>query len=406
MVKEQLQSEGILQDLCAKAWLEFQQHPIAALSSLVIIVTGLAAFTKTGRSWVKRIVGWLAEKARPTVPSQTLRVVPSSFKRWWHMGKTNDKPAMQVVTSLYVTNVTDKPVHILSTIIKPTNTLGNVHVRHPQNNVYGEYPVLPGATSIADVHYWIQPPIKKEGADLKATVFLVDQYGNKHKVKNILFVSDEKLRKKEEPTVPEENVHSLIDPIEKEVVSVLKDEVNRYKACGRRVGGLGSIHTVLEGKTYTGIPPDSRKTDWHQQQDIFTKPNEVMIESDNFHAMMRIFELSKSEEEKTKLAKVLLYRLSKDTEYAPIGYFICLVLFKQGFFSGALRVAKEKLQGDSKYGFSDLLRIIDGLLRFKHPDFSQHDLDEIERFLDGITEHTFRIKQRITAIRSYRLATE
>ena len=396
---------GIVQVLLTKAWEELQQHPIAAISSLIAIIIGLAALTKKGRTIVKRFIYWAVEKAKPSVPTQTLRVVPNTHERWWHMGKSHDKPAMQIVTSLHVTNITDKPVQIVSTIIKPTNTTGFVMVRHPKDDIYGDYPILPDSTSMAHVHFWIQPPIKRSAENFKGTVILIDQYGNKHKIKNIVFQSDPKEHgRAEEPSIPGESVYSLNDPIEREIVSILKNEVNRYKDCGRRVGGLGSVHTILEGKTYRGVPPDVRKVDSHEQQEILEDLSKVVFKSDNIQAILKIFGRSESTEEKEHYAGILLSRLAKDTEYAPIGYFIWLVLFKVGFHSRVLRVAKERLLGDSKYGFSDMLRLIDGWLRFAHSDFSDQDLDDIELFLDGVNEHTFRIKERINAIRSYRIA--
>ena len=36
-------------------------------------------------------------------------------------------------------------------------------------------------------------------------------------------------------------------PLVKQIVAILKDEVNRYKECGRPVGGLGSVqvHVII-----------------------------------------------------------------------------------------------------------------------------------------------------------------
>jgi hypothetical protein len=90
-------------------------------------------------------------------------------------------------------------------------------------------------------------------------------------------------------------------------------------------------------------------------------------------------------------------------EYAPVGYFILLVLHRVCHLSDVLLVAKGQLEGDKAYGFSDLLRLLDGLLRFRHPEFSLEQLDEVERFVDGVEEHTFGIRERLAAIRAYRL---
>lgn len=81
------------------------------------------------------------------------------------------------------------------------------------------------------------------------------------------------------------------------------------------------------------------------------------------------------------------------------------MLFRIGRLPDALQTAKRDLQGDGALGFSDLLRLLDGLLRFEHPAFTPDLLDEVERFVEGIQEHTFNIRERIAAIRAFRLAT-
>jgi len=69
-----------------------------------------------------------------------------------------------------------------------------------------------------------------------------------------------------------------------------------------------------------------------------------------------------------------------------------------------LNTAKIHLQGDSAYGFSDLLILLSGLLRYEHPRFSNDMLDDIEQFLEGIKEFTFRIREKLLVIRAFRLA--
>jgi hypothetical protein len=90
---------------------------------------------------------------------------------------------------------------------------------------------------------------------------------------------------------------------------------------------------------------------------------QVVIESDNAAALLSLYGSLQT--------NALLKRLSKTTEYAPIGYFICYVLFSIGHLSDALDTARKCLQGDAAYGFSDLLRLLDALLRFKHPEFAE-----------------------------------
>jgi len=273
--------------------------------------------------------------------------------------------------------------------------------RVTKHSEYG-YPILPERTSEVSASFWIQPPVRKEGEDFEATVVLVDQLGNKHKVKNVFFRGPKPKQPEAKP--PGEALHSISDPIEKEVASVLKAEVHRYAECGRRVGGLGSVQTTYEGQTMRGIGTEWRKADSPENQSITPDPESDAIQSDNADALLKLYGRLKVPEEQATFVSSLLKRLSKDTEYAPVGYLILLVAYRINKLHETLLVAKRDLQNDSAYGFSDSLRMLDGLLRFDHPPFTEKDLDEIERFLEGLEEHAFRIPERLVAIRAARLA--
>ena len=58
---------------------------------------------------------------------------------------------------------------------------------------------------------------------------------------------------------------------------------------------------------------------------------------------------------------------------------------------------------DSAHGFSDYVRLLDGLLRYEHPKFTEEDLNKVEEFIDGLDEYVFHIPERLYAIRAYRL---
>jgi hypothetical protein len=105
-----------------------------------------------------------------------------------------------------------------------------------------------------------------------------------------------------------------------------------------------------------------------------------------------------------RFVTALLERLSRSTDYASVGYLILLVLFRIGGLSEALETAKKNLQKDEAYGFSDPLRLLDGLLHFEHQSFTLELLDQIEKLVESIEENTFNIQERIAAIRAFRLA--
>jgi len=376
---------------------------IGLIAAVVTIIGGIFAAIK----WGKGVLGKLWHfvfRYKPRVPRETVKVLPQVHGCWWGEGSVSGKPAMQVVGQWHVTNITGDPVQLLGTRIGRPRTDGHVLTRHPNENIFGRYPILPGQTTEVHSNFWIAPPVRKVGEDLKVTVFLTDQYGNDHKIKNVVF-NGPRPKQPEPKGPPLESIHAITDPIEKEVVAVLKAEANRYKDCGRRVGGLGSIQTTIRGHTYKGIGTEWREADSPKNQSIAENEVEITIASDNAQALLNLHTSLSNEQERQVFYTALLKRIDRNTEYAPIGYLALYVLFQLGKLSQALDKAKADLVGDEAYGFSDFLHFLDGLLRFRHTSFSPEMLDHVERFVDGLNEHTFKIHERLAAIRAYRLAT-
>lgn len=341
---------------------------------------------------------------RPEIPRETIRIVPQPAGHRWHMGSVASRPAMQVVSDWFITNITNQPIHLVGAHITRPRTNGFVLVRHPQRNIYGPYVIPPGFTTEATADFWIQPPVRKVGQDFKATIVIVDQFGNKHAVRKVLFRSIRPPAPQQaEP--PQESIHAIADPVEKQVVAVLKDEINRYRQVGRSTGGLGSIRTRYRGQFMAAFGTEWRRTDSPERQSLIPDPDQAFIESDNAAALLNLYQGLSSDEERSRFVGALLQRMSRGTEYTPIAYLIMLVLFRIGRLPDALRKAKLDLQGDSAMGFSDVLRLLDGLLRFEHPAFTPTLLDEVEQFVEDIQEHTFNIRERIAAIRAFRLAS-
>jgi len=98
--------------------------------------------------------------------------------------------------------------------------------------------------------------VAQEGKPWQASLVFVDQYGNRHKIKNCTFKSIS-AGNRPQSTEAEEYPYEIADPIEKEVVSVLKAELSRYGMCGRICGGLGSVHLVYRGHAMSGVGGDS-----------------------------------------------------------------------------------------------------------------------------------------------------
>ncbi len=143
---------------------------------------------------ISKLLIWLLDRLPgkktndPNVPNQTLRLVLQPRGAWWHMGLRNNKPVMQILAQWYVTNITTEPVIVTNGFIKKPKTETTLTlIKHPNKNVFGGFPILPRRTTQLMLDFWIQPPIYKENKSFKADIIIVDQFGNKHKVKNIEF---------------------------------------------------------------------------------------------------------------------------------------------------------------------------------------------------------------------------
>ena len=152
----------------------------------VLAATAIIALSKWGRTVLSR--SWQRIRARSgSVPTKTITVLPQPNGLWWHMGSRSGKEAMQVVADLYATNLTGRSLHLLETYIARPRTQGNVLVRHPTGDIFGQYPIVPGGPSELSCIYWIVPPVRKKEKRLKATLIFLDQYGNKHVLRRMHF---------------------------------------------------------------------------------------------------------------------------------------------------------------------------------------------------------------------------
>src|SRR6266576_1250280 len=187
----------------------------------------------------------------------------------------------------------------------------------------------------------------------------------------------------EEPAKPSlEVVSSISNPVEREVATVLQAELARYEKCGRRVGGLGSIHLAIDGREIAGVGTDSWNPTSPNNQSISANPDACDLRSDNLDALTAFYE-GLSANEKGQFASALLARMDGKA-YLPVTYFTVCVLWKIG-------------------RLKDALMLLNGLLRYRHPDFTNEMLDDIERFLVGLKEHPFQIPEKLAAIRTARL---
>jgi len=269
--------------------------------------------------------------------------------------------------------------------------------------MYGDYAIAPGATTEIVAHIGLHPPIADSDQPVVVDVVVIDNFEDEHRVRRVTFHPPPP--KKVKPTLPSEPLHAIADAVEKQVASVLKAEVARYARAGRGQGGIGSVYTIREGRTIAGVPSDSWTHGSHENSYIVSEPGAAEIKSDNVEALVTLYTRLATEEERLSFVKALTSRLRRDTEYAPVGYLAMLVLQQIGYLGDALSHAKEYLRGDreGEYCFDELVRVLAAMLSYQHHVFSDGELDEIERFVEGLTEYAYEVPARLAAVRAYRV---
>lgn len=342
-------------------------------------------------------------------PNETLRLATMpEGSCWWHMGKKGDESTMQVVGRMFVTNIASVSVRIPQVELRygfcgRKRVSGMVMVsRQLRENMYGMYDIPPNETRNLSFDFWVYPPVVASTEPFVArTVSFFDQFGNRHTVKRVQFLSDAP-KSPSPPKEPEEFPYAIADPIEKEVASVLKAELSRYNMCGRSVGGLGSIHIIYRGHAITGVGGDSWTPNSPDNQLIVSDPETANLNSDNLQALIGFYSGFTSDDERQRFVKALLDRLDADRGYLAVSYFIVCVLWRVGSLTEALQKARRDLPaGEGKvFGLSNVLMLLNGLLKYRHQDFTNQMLDEIERLTHGLNEHTFMIPGKIAAIRA------
>src|ERR1700694_1268473 len=97
--------------------------------------------------------------------------------------------------------------------------------REWRENSYGLYDIPPKESRDVSFDFWITPPIKMATEEFRPhSVAFLDQLGNRHILRHVKFESMV-ARMRPQPKEPEEFPYEIADPIEKEVLSMLKAEL-------------------------------------------------------------------------------------------------------------------------------------------------------------------------------------
>src|SRR6185295_16030040 len=161
-----------------------------------------------------------------------------------------------------------------------------------------------------------------------------------------------------------------------------------------------------QGRAFTGVGGDSWTPNSPVNQLIVSDPEAAALRSDNLVALVTFYKSLGSDEDRACFRTSLLDRLDPKKGYLAVSYFIVCVLLCVDSLPDALQKARRDLQaGESRvFGLSNILMLLNVLLKYRHPDFTNQMLDEIERMIHGLNEHPFLIPAKIAAIRASRLS--
>ena len=207
-------------------------------------------------------------------------------------------------------------------------------------------------------------------------------------------------------------------------VPITEDEISRYKKYGRSTGELGSVYALHQGRKIKSVYQDGwTSSKSGDRQEIVSDPENSRVYTENGDSLVEFYGSLHEDADKELFVNSLLSRLDREKEYYCVSYLIIYVLFKIGKLSEGLEAARsglpprptlldilfrrkpaEKLlEPHQRHGYSDVLGMINGLLRYEHQSFSDNDLDIVEEFIMNTDEYTFQIEEKINSVRSYRL---
>jgi hypothetical protein len=363
------------------------------------------------------------ERQRNRVLRRPLRLVPRHLQCWWHLAKQRDNSFVsQISLEVEVTNPTDRPARIVKVrLIRPRAKGELLHadaILPKADSPYhsNKHAVPPHDTVTASVHIMVRGAIGRQGHPIRATLGIMDQYGEEYRLKGISLPTHDArlparalaaqmmaalralpgLRSPITPPAetlqssrPEWNHQGKFD----EVDLILNEEMRNYAARGRDRGGLGSLNVGLQsepnsGWTTVGTAPSL----------LWDKANAKPIGSPNIARLVSVH-AALGNSEKRDLEEYLLSHLNKTSSYANVSYFIFLALYRMGRAIDALRAARSWLAGDKDYAYSNLLGTLSALVSREHFDIDPALYPQILETLAGDTEHNFRLNEKINLAR-------
>lgn len=376
-----------------------------------LVFCGVLTFTKAADG----ILRWLHDRLARLQTSKAFHIARTLSEHWSTHRQADRSMTTQISAHVLIKNMTAAPLGLIGVkLVKPRIrgevVAAHITVREQRGNMHGggediRHQIPPHGHSTASVLIIIRGvPGTRQDRDMPATLDLIDLEGRKQRVK-VVCKGMTPPNAVDAPKLADP-LHAIADPIEKDVAAVLQDEITRYEKNGRQRGGLGSFYYVHEGNQVQ-IPSDSWTLHSHKNQEIAVGDDLPQIGSDNLDALMVVYQRLVDNDEQQRFVAALTSRLQEDRGYTAVAYLIVIALWRVGLLAEALEAATFGLPEDDMvhFGMSNVVILLNAMLRFQHPLFMNDELDVMERFVDEAPEHRARIPQKIAAIRAHRAMT-
>ncbi len=323
-----------------------------------------------------------------------LGIIESSWRdHEWNYGKRGDQEIIFIYTHWQITNILPYNITGLNAfLVKPERVKGLVLIKRHDQDIWGHYTIPKNCTTEMEISFVIDKKFAKRKEEIiKGKIEIQDPIGRKHFIDQVIINPPKKaLKKLNQDHLKIEDPSKIKNNIEKQVVAVLKNEVEQYKVRGRREGRLGTVEWPRGTTEYRGVDEEIKF--------LFENSKKENVSSKYIAALLNLYNNS-SKNEQALIIKSLLKRINKEIEYRDIGYLIVFFLFEIGSLKEALNAVLKKLKGDKANAFGDVLRILDLLLTFRYEEFEEQELNEVEKFTYSTKDHPFKIKERVNAVR-------
>ncbi|RWM13554.1 MAG: hypothetical protein EOR73_28560 [Mesorhizobium sp.] len=357
--------------------------------------------------------------SRPTITENPRNSRP------WHLAKQNDGTyLLQLMNEWLVTNNSDAPLILVSVDInRPKVREAIFMVEGPEG--WGNFGIPPRQTLRLHTDFMV-PTRKFQWRGSKWFDFTFTDHTGHQTHKRHIEVKEERQRTAKTTKLPGEAVVNLTDDRQRAVVSLLQDELVRYSRNGREKGGLGTILAV-EGqkKITTNIYQDGWTSIRAAERQDITVGRDTKIVSEIGDKLVD-YEAHLPADGASVVQEYLLDRIDRDREYYGVTYITVYALWRMDRLKDALETvfaryeykptfadkifrrsyANRVLAKEQRYGYSDVLGLLNGILRYEHESLSEDDLNSIEKLARTTGEHAFQIPQKVASVRAYRVGSE